>query len=54
MEITKQQFDKFISLRNSGVINMTDIVRGARLIRESEDVYEEILFNFDELNNKFK
>lgn len=29
--ITKLQFDKFVKLRNSGIINMTDIRRGSSL-----------------------
>lgn len=52
-EITKQQFEKFVKLQQSGSINMTDIVTGSKLIRESEDVYEEILFNYTELKKKF-
>lgn len=44
--ITKLQFDKFVKLRNSGIINMTDIRRGSSLIHESEDVYETIMWNF--------
>lgn len=34
--ITKEQFKKFLKLRNTGLINMTDICTGARLIREQD------------------
>lgn len=51
--ITKLQFGKFVKLRNSGIINMTDICRGSSLIRESEDVYETIMWNFTYLAQKF-
>lgn len=52
-EITKEQFFKFVKLRNSGIINMTDIRRGSSLIHESEDVYETIMWNFTYLAQKF-
>lgn len=52
-EITKEQFFKFVKLRNRGIINMTDICRGAILIRESEEVYETIMWNFSYLEQKF-
>ena len=52
-EITKTDFEKFVKLRNSGRINMHDIVRGSQLIRVSEDVYETIMWNFKELEEKF-
>ena len=51
--ITKEQFDKFIRLRRAGIINMTDIVHGAMIIEESEDVYETILWNFKYLRKKY-
>ncbi len=53
-EITKEQFAKFVKLQQLGTINMTDIVKGSKLINESEDTYEDILFNFTELKKKFK
>lgn len=53
-DITKEQFEKFLKLQSSGAINMTDIVRGAELIKESEDVYETILWNYKELKLKFQ
>ena len=52
-EITKEQFFKFVKLRNRGIINMTGICRGAILIRESEEVYETIMWNFSYLKQKF-
>lgn len=52
-EITKKQFFKFVKLRNRGIINMTDICRGALLIHESEEVYETIMWNFSYLKQKF-
>lgn len=52
-EITKEQFFKFVKLRNRGIINMNDICRGAILIRESEEVYETIMWNFSYLEQKF-
>lgn len=52
-EITKEQFFKFVKLRNRGIINMTDIYRGAILIREPEEVYETIMWNFSYLKQKF-
>jgi hypothetical protein len=51
--IAKLQFDKFVKLRNSGIINMIDIRRGSSLIHESEDVYETIMRNFTYLAQKF-
>jgi len=53
MEITKEQFDKFIKLQKSGVINMSDIVKGAKLINEPEYIYENILFNYGEIRKKY-
>lgn len=53
-EITKEQFEKFVKLRQSGRINMTDIVIGAKFIKESEDIYETILWNYSELKLKFE
>jgi hypothetical protein len=50
MNITKEQFDKFLTLQNSGIINMTDIVMGSKLIKE---VYKEIMFNYSKLKKEF-
>jgi hypothetical protein len=51
--ITKEQFLKFEKLKSSGVINMTDIVGGAKLLKVSEEDYETIIFNYKELKEKF-
>lgn len=51
--ITKEQFFKFVKLRNKGTINMADIRRGAILIHEPEEVYETIIWNFSYLKQKF-
>lgn len=53
MKVTKEQFQKFVRLQNSGKINMIDIVRGAILIKESEEIYETILWNYTNLELKF-
>ena len=39
-------FQKFLKVQRSGVINMTDIVRGSRLAGISEEKYTDILFNY--------
>ena len=41
-------FQKFLKVQRSGVINMTDIVRGSRLAGISEAKYEDILFHYNE------
>ena len=51
--ITKEQFFKFVKLRNKGTINMNNIRRGAILIHEPEEVYETIMWNFSYLKQKF-
>lgn len=51
--ITKEKFQAFVKLRNSGIINMTDIVRGARLSRLSEDDYEDIMWNYGKYKKRF-
>lgn len=53
-EITRVQFAKFVKLRSTGMINMTDIVLGSKLIREPEDVYETTMWNYKELEERFK
>lgn len=52
--ITKLQFAKFVGLQKSGAINIMDIERGAKIINEPEEVYEEIMWNYSELKEKFK
>lgn len=51
--ITKEQFFKFVELRDKGTINMNDIRRGAILIHEPEEVYKAIMWNFSYLKQKF-
>lgn len=52
-DITAEQFDAYIRLRDSGVINMFDVKLGAQLIGESEEVYKTIIRNFSYLRDKF-
>jgi hypothetical protein len=51
--ITKDKFLRFRKLQNSGVINMTDIVRGAQLAHITEDEYEEIMWNYSKYKEEF-
>ena len=51
--ITKELFDKYLKLQRSGIMNMTDIEQGARILRCTEDEYEVILWNYTTLKNKF-
>lgn len=51
--ITKELFDKFLKLQRSGVMNMTDIVQGAKILKCTEDEYETIIWNYTDLKNKF-
>lgn len=53
MEITKEKFLNFIRVQNSGIINMTDIVQGAKLSHLTEDEYEEIMWNYTTYKNKY-
>ena len=41
-------FQKFLKVQKSGVINMTDIVRGSRLAGISEEKYTDIIFHYNE------
>lgn len=50
--ISKELFDKFLKLQRSGIMNMTDIERGAKLIK-CTDQYETIIWNYTDLKNKF-
>lgn len=52
-DITKEQFDRYLRLRDIGLINMLDVCRGTDLICEPIDVYITIVHNFSELYNKF-
>lgn len=51
--ITKELFDKYLKLQRSGIMNMTDIEQGARILRCTHDEYETILWNYTTLKNKF-
>ena len=53
MEITKEKFLAFAKLQRSGVINMTDIVRGAKLTHLTEDEYEDIMWNYTKYQNMY-
>ena len=52
-DITKEQFDRYLRLRDIGLINMLDVCIGADLICEPIEVYRTIVYNFSELYNKF-
>ena len=51
-DITKEQFDTYLRLRDTGFY-MLDICRGADLICEPIEVYKTIVQNFSELYNRF-
>lgn len=51
--ITKELFDNYLKLQRSGIMNMTDIEQGARILRCTQDEYETILWNYTALKNKF-
>ena len=51
--ITKELFDNYLKLQRSGIMNMTDIEQGARILRCIQDEYETILWNYTALKNKF-
>lgn len=51
--ITKEKFQAFVELQNSGTIKMTDIVRGARLSGLSEYDYEDIMWNYGKYKQRF-
>ena len=53
-KITKADFEKFLRLQSSGKINMTDIVMASKYCGLSEEIYEEIIFNYIELKEKFE
>lgn len=53
MNITKEKFLAFVRLQHSGVINMTDIVHGAKLAHLTEDEYEEIMWNYTKYENMY-
>ena len=41
-------FEKFVRVQRSGVINMNDIVTGSRLAGISEEKYEDIMWHYSE------
>ena len=53
MNITKEKFLAFVRLQHSGIINMTDIVRGAKLTHLTEDEYEEIMWNYTKYEDMY-
>lgn len=46
VKITKEKFVTFVRMRQLGFINTTDIKRGAKLTRLTEDEYVEIIQNY--------
>lgn len=52
-QITLNQFRAFKRLKNRGIINMNDIVTGARLCKITEEAYETIMWNYRYLEEKF-
>lgn len=54
MKATKEQFLRFRKLQNSGVINMNDITNGCKLSRLPQDVYEDIMWNYEEYLELYK
>lgn len=52
-EVSKSDFMRFLDVQRSGVINMTDIVNGARLAHISEEKYEDIIWNYDKYMNMY-
>ena len=45
---TLTDFERFVKVQRSGVINMTDIVTGSRLAGISEEKYEDIMWHYDD------
>ena len=54
MKATKEQFLRFRKLRNSGVINMNDIINGCKLSGLPQDVYENIMWNYKKYLELYK
>lgn len=54
MKATKEQFLRFRKLQNSGVINMNDITNGCKLSGLAQDVYEDIMHNYEEYLELYK
>ena len=53
MNITKEKFLAFVRLQQLGVMNMTDIERGAKLTHLTEDEYEEIMWNYTKYKDMY-
>ena len=53
MNITKEKFLAFVWLQQLGVMNMTDIERGAKLTHLTEDEYEEIMWNYTKYKDMY-
>lgn len=47
-QIKKEQFLRFRKLQYSGVINMNDVTNGCKLSSLPQDVYEDIMRNYEE------
>lgn len=53
LKISRQQFEKYVEARNSGVTNMCDVAVGAKISGLTLEVYTAILRNFTELSLRF-
>jgi len=53
MEITKEQFERYESLRESGDINMCDVKSVCGITELSKDEVLFIMENYEELSNKY-
>lgn len=53
LEVTKEQFLAYERLRVSGRINMLDIVNGCIITGLPENVYEQCIFNYGDLSQKY-
>lgn len=53
MEITKDAFQRFIDVRDSGVTNMFARTLVCELAEITKEEYNEIIAHFDELSEKY-
>ena len=53
INVTKEQFDSYNTLRDLGVINMLDVRRGSFIANIPEDVYAHIINHYNELQQKY-
>lgn len=53
VKITKEKFVTFVRMRQLGFINTTDIKRGAKLTRLTEDEYVEIIQNYTKYTDMY-